>query len=253
MKINYKEYGNGEPLIVIHGLLGMLDNWSTHARKWSNAYRVITIDARNHGRSTHSDEMNYEVMVEDLKILMDDLGINDAYLLGHSMGGKIVMKFAQNYPYRVKKLIVADISPCAYPVRHDTILEALNAVPLNELKKRTDADEYLKKYITETGIRQFLMKSLYQKKDKTFTWRFNLPVITKNIAGMGEAVLDTRFEGKTLFIRGTNSNYITRDHISEIELIFPESRVVDIKGAGHWLHAEKPVEFQTIVTDFLAE
>lgn len=253
MKLNYKEYGEGEPLIVIHGLLGMLDNWSTLAGKWSENYRVITVDARNHGRSLHGDEMSYEVMKEDLKILMDELEINEAHLLGHSMGGKIVMKFAQNYPYRVKKLIVADISPCEYPVRHDSILEALNSVPLNELQKRTDADEYLKKNISEAGIRQFLMKSLYQKKDKSFAWRFNLPVITENIAGMGESVLDSRFEGKTLFIRGTKSNYITDEHKKEIDLIFPDSSIADIEGAGHWLHAEKPEEFNTLVTDFLAD
>lgn len=253
MKLNYKEYGEGEPLIVIHGLLGMLDNWSTHARKWSKNYRVITVDARNHGRSLHSEEMSYEVMKEDLKDLMDQLEINEAHLLGHSMGGKIVMKFAQNYPYRVKKLIVADISPCEYPVRHDSILEALNSVELKKLEKRTDADEYLKKYISEAGIRQFLMKSLYQKKDKSFAWRFNLAVLTNHIADMGESVLDARFEGKTLFIRGTKSDYITDDHKKEIDLIFPHSSIADIEGAGHWLHAEKPDEFYQLVTGFLAE
>lgn len=253
MKLNYKIYGEGEPLIVIHGLLGMLDNWSTHARRWGKKYRVITVDARNHGRSSHSEEMNYEAMVEDLNKLMDDLGINESHLLGHSMGGKIVMKFAQNYPYRVKKLLVADISPCEYPVRHDAILEALNSVPLNELEKRTDADHYLEKYIHETGIRQFLMKSLYQKKDKTYAWRFNLPAITNNIAAMGESVMDSRFEGETLFIRGTKSNYITKAHYNDIDLIFPNSRIAEIEGAGHWLHAEKPDEFRSIVSDFLAE
>ena len=251
MKLNYKEYGKGEPLIVIHGLLGMLDNWSSHARKWSEHYRVITIDARNHGRSGHDEVMDYEVMKEDLKELLDSLDINDAFLLGHSMGGKIVMKFAQNYAYRVKNLIVADISPCSYPVRHDLILEALNSVPLDRLEKRIDADDYLAKYIPEAGIRQFLMKSLYRKKEGSFGWRFNLPVITENIDKMGDAILDARFPGKTLFIRGTQSNYIKEEHKGEIDLVFPDNEIVDIKDAGHWLHAEKPEEFGKIVMDFL--
>ena len=162
MELNFKKYGDsGEPLIIIHGLLGMLDNWSSHARFFKDqGYRVYLVDARNHGRSPWSDEMNYEVMMEDLKEFLDSQSINEAHLLGHSMGGKIVMKFAQNYAYRVKKLIVADIFPMSYPVHHELILKGLRNVPLDKIEKRTEADEFLAEYIKVVGIRQFLKKSL---------------------------------------------------------------------------------------------
>ena len=253
MELNFKKYGDsGEPLIIIHGLLGMLDNWSSHARFFKDqGYRVYLVDARNHGRSPWSDEMNYEVMMEDLKEFLDSQSINEAHLLGHSMGGKIVMKFAQNYAYRVKKLIVADISPMSYPVHHELILKGLRNVPLDKIEKRTEADEFLAEYIKVVGIRQFLMKSLHRKKDKTFGWRFNLDAIEANIERMGDAVMDSRYQGKTLFIRGGASDYIKDNQLDELKVSFPNSEIKTIEKVGHWLHAEEPKVFDEYVIDFL--
>lgn len=244
MKLNYKRLGEGEPLIILHGLMGMLDNWQSHARKLSEYYDVIIVDQRNHGRSQHSVRpFTYDAMTEDLEELIDELFLSDVNLLGHSMGGKTVMKFAQKYPMLVNKLIVADIGPKAYPVHHQKIIQGLRNVPLDTLEKRTDANDYLAKYIGVEGIRQFLMKSLYRKKDKTFAYRFNLDVIDRDIELVGAAVHDAVYEKEVLFIRGSESDYIKDSDWQGIKEWFPQAELKTVEGAGHWLHAEQPEAF----------
>lgn len=251
MKLNYKILGSGEPLIIAHGLMGMLDNWQAPARWLEPHFRVIIIDLRNHGHSPHSADFSYDFMVNDVLELMDDLAVEKAHLLGHSMGGKVMMRLAQHFPKRTKKLIVADIGPKYYPIHHQKILAALKAVPLDQLSKRTDAEDFMQPFIPEASVRQFLMKSLFHKEKGSFDWRFNLDAIEANIENVGEATDDVEFDGVTLFIRGGNSNYITDSDWYDIKLVFPNSTLETIEGAGHWLHAEKPEQFCNSVIEFL--
>ena len=252
MKLNYKIYGKGEPLIILHGLLGSLDNWVTLAKKFAENYTVFTIDQRNHGKSPHSQEFSYEVLREDLLEFMQDNYIHKANLLGHSMGGKTVMNFALEYPDMVNKLVVADIAPIKYKAGHKPIFDALFSVNLKNCTSRKDVDEQLSKYIKNFGIRQFLMKGLSRNKEGNFSWKFNLESIwnsyNKVIDSLEE---DLQFEGETLFVKGENSNYIIEEYLPEIEKHFPNYKLKTIKNAGHWLHAEKPMEFYEIVREFL--
>ena len=251
MKLNFKRFGEGEPLIVLHGLLGMLDNWQGPGKLLSDAYDVIIVDLRNHGHSPHSDLHDYDSMVEDVLALMDDLGIPTAHVLGHSMGGKVAMALAQHFPDRLRKLIVADIAPKYYPVHHQKIFDGLRAVQLSQLEKRTDAEAYMLPHIAEPGVRQFLMKSLYHPDRKSFAWRFNLDGLEANIERVGQAIDEMDFEGETLFLRGGRSDYILDEDWADIKVLFPHSYLMTIDGVGHWLHAEKPNEFVAAVKDFL--
>ena len=251
MKLNYKTYGEGEPLLILHGLLGMLDNWQAPGKALADSLQVFAVDLRNHGHSPQSAEHDYDVMVEDVLELMDDLELQDAHILGHSMGGKVAMKLAQHCPKRVRKLVVADIGPKFYPVHHQRILAALRAVPLDQLAKRTDAEPYMEPFIEERGIRQFLMKSLYHPERGKFGWRFNLDAIEANIENVGQAIDEMDYEGETLFIRGGASNYILDEDWADIKVLFPNAHMVSLDGAGHWLHAEQPEAFVNEVKSFL--
>lgn len=251
MKLNHKSYGQGDALIIIHGFLGMLDNWQAQARMLEDALRVITVDMRNHGHSFHSDTHTYDAMVADVVELMDDLGIAKAHLLGHSMGGKVAMKLAQEFPHRVMKLVVADIAPRYYPVHHDKIFAALNAVPLDSLEKRSDAEPYMAPFVSDFGTRQFLMKSLYHPEQGGWGWRFNLKGLEATLENVGEATDGLGFEGETLFVRGGNSGYISDADWADIKVLFPNARLETMENSGHWLHAEQPQRFSAIVRQFL--
>jgi esterase len=240
MLLNFKKSGSGPPLVILHGLFGSLDNWFSIAKELVEHYTLYLVDQRNHGDSPHSDEWNYAVMAEDLKELFDAEGLDRAFLMGHSMGGKTVMNFAVKYPERVEKLIVADIAPRYYPIHHQTILEGLNSLNLKEIKSRKEADDQLSKYVSELGIRQFLLKSLTRDSDG-FAWKINLPVIIKNIENVGEALAkDSTFDGPTLFLAGANSNYIQQKDLPDLEAHFPNYQLEFVADAGHWLHAEQP-------------
>ncbi|MFN3998669.1 alpha/beta fold hydrolase [Algoriphagus sp.] len=240
MKLNYKKSGSGPPLIILHGLFGSLDNWFSIAKELVEHYTLYLIDQRNHGDSPHADEWNYAVMAEDLKELLDAEGLDKVFLMGHSLGGKTVMNFAVKYPERVEKLIVADIAPRYYPVHHESILEGLNSLDLKKIQSRKEADDQLSKYIPELGVRQFLLKSLTRDSDG-FAWKINLPVITKNIENVGEALAkDSTFDGPTLFLAGANSNYIQQKDLPDLAAHFPNYELEFVADAGHWLHAEQP-------------
>ncbi|MHA7131589.1 alpha/beta fold hydrolase [Algoriphagus namhaensis] len=251
MKLNFKKAGSGPPLVILHGLFGSADNWFTIARELQALFTLYLVDQRNHGDSPHSDEWNYSVMVDDLLELFDDEGLDKAFLMGHSMGGKTAMNFALAHPDRVERLIVADIAPRYYPVHHEQILEGLNSLPLKDLESRKQADEELAKYIKEPGIRQFLLKSL-GRDERGFVWKINLPVITKNIEEVGQALEgDETYEGKTLFLAGAKSDYITDEDYEEIYEFFPNYQLVKIPDAGHWLHAEQPADVVKEIKNFL--
>jgi pimeloyl-ACP methyl ester carboxylesterase len=251
MRLNYKKLGEGEPLVILHGLFGMLDNWFSLGKKFAENYSVYLIDLRNHGQSPHNADWNYKVMSDDLLEFFNEQNIEKANIIGHSMGGKTAMYFAGENSERVKRLVVVDIAPRFYPIHHDTILTALLSVDLENLKSRNEADALLSKYISDLGTKQFLLKNLARKENDntTFEWKFNLPVIAKNIHEVG--VETTRGStASALFIRGENSDYINQTDEKEIEKLYPNSGIVSV-NSGHWVHAEKPEEFYNTVIKFL--
>ncbi len=253
MNLNFKRLGSGEPLIILHGLMGMLDNWQGPAKVYSEYFDTIIVDARNHGKSFHSSEFNYDVMMEDVLALCEELNLNEVNVLGHSMGGKTAMKIAQNYPDVVRKLIVADIAPKEYPVHHQQIIAGLKALDFSQLKSRGAVDKALEDYIPEIGVRQFLLKSVYWEEKGKLGLRFNIDAIEHNIERIGGAILDARFNGASFFIRGGNSDYVTDGDIEDIKLAFPNAQIGTIDGAGHWLHAEKQKEFLDKTLTFLLD
>lgn len=257
MNLNFKELGeNNTPrgsLIVLHGLFGMLDNWVTLGKKFAEQYHVYLLDLRNHGRSGWDEEFSYGVMALDLYEFIRNQAITaPLFLLGHSMGGKVVMQFASDYTTSFDKLVVVDIAPRAYPVHHGTILEALNSIDLDRLTNRNQAEEVMALYGLDMGTRQFLMKNLYRTEQGTFAWRMNLEVITAKIEQVGEKLHYQHVIDKpTLFVGGGKSNYIQEYDYEEIKDIFPKSTIQIIEDAGHWVHAEKPEKFYEVVMNFL--
>ncbi len=252
-KLHYKEYGEGEPLVILHGLFGMLDNWKSFARAISEEYRVILVDQRNHGRSFHHDEMNYRVMAEDLKHLMDALSLDQAIVLGHSMGGKTAMEFAKTYPASVKKLIVVDIGPQAYPAGHGFIFDALKSISVDQLESRSDAQKQLAEGVEDKGIQLFLLKNLKRNSDGSYSWRMNLSAIEAHYEEILSGIeIDTPIEPPTLFINGTQSKYIRSRDEYQIRNKFTQVEFQKI-DAGHWVHAEAPEAFYHIVKEYLAK
>ena len=253
MELNYREYGEGSPIVILHGLFGSSDNWVTIGKKLAENYKVYLLDLRNHGASPWSDDWNYEVMSDDVYEFFQNKNIEDAIVIGHSMGGKTAMLFAtNNYPVSISKLIIVDIAPKYYPRHHDTILNALLSMDLTSLQSRKEADEALQTEIPDFGTRQFLLKNLGRNKDNGFEWTVNLDIINQKIEEVGKALpTDSIFETPTLFIRGNKSDYIKDEDLVLIRQHFPVSVLKTIEGAGHWVHAEKPVEFLEIVNEFI--
>jgi esterase len=253
MKLHNKILGEGEPLIIMHGLFGMLDNWQTFGKAISQlGYEVHMLDMRNHGRSPHSLEHNYQVMADDLEEYLDDHDIDEADILGHSMGGKVAMVFATENEELTKSLTVVDIAPKAYPVHHEEIIEGLKSLDFSVLKSRGEATEQLGKYISNAAVKQFLLKSLYWEEKTKLALRFNLDVIDQNINMVGEALFDDAiYSGPTLFIDGELSNYIKAEDESLIKRHFPNSRIETVLGSGHWVHAEQPELFYKCIAQFL--
>ena len=247
--------GQGTPLVILHGLFGTLDNWQTLGRRWADAgHRVVSADLRNHGRSFHTPEHTYELMSQDVLELFDSLQLGpDTTLLGHSMGGKVAMRFALDHPDRLARLIVADIARGSSDMDHqDSILAGLNAVDLSKLETRQQADEALAQHIPQPSVRQFLLKNLYRQDDNSFAWRQNLSALTENILAVGAEISAPQpFLKPALFIRGGNSSYIgPEDKLYAIPALFPNCQVETVLDAGHWLHAEKPDEVFELVDAF---
>lgn len=245
--------GSGKPFVIMHGFLGMSDNWKTLGTQFAeNGFEVHMLDLRNHGRSIQSDEFNYQLMVDDLVEYCQEKGLQNIYLLGHSMGGKVAMFTATQYPDLVEKLIVADIGVKYYKPHHDEILSGLSAVDFSEKPSRSDVEEILTPYIPDFGTRQFLMKSLYWKEPGQLDFRFNLKAFVENKDMIGDALnADAIFDKSTLFLKGANSNYILESDTEEIKRHFPKASIEEISDAGHWLHAENPTDFFEMTIEFL--
>ncbi len=243
MKIHYRILGENKPnLFILHGLFGSSDNWQTLAKELAEHFTVYLVDQRNHGHSPHTEEFSYQLMAEDLNELLNDLNIEKANLLGHSMGGKTIIQFATLYPEKINKMLVLDISHKQYPMHHDVILQGLNSIDLSVIKTRGEADKKLQEYIDNFAIRQFLLKNLYWESQGQLGWRINIPVLTQTIHQIIEEIPFSSIQVETLFIRGELSNYIEESDYAIIYEKFPNSKIHTIHNVGHWVHAEAPKE-----------
>ncbi len=259
VELHHQISGRGEPLILLHGLFGSLDNLGVVARGLQDNWQIHSLDQRNHGRSPHTDTMTYPEMADDVLAYMDAQGLEKATILGHSMGGKVAMQLALQAPDRISAIIVADISPVTYRPRHDAVLEGLKAVDTAALESRQDADHTLSEYVEEAGVRQFLLKNLMSipadEKDDSgarYRWRLNLPVIDASYADLSAAPDgEGPYEGPVLFIKGADSPYIQTKHRDTITQLFPHVELQSIEGAGHLLHFEKPDDFVALCRRFL--
>lgn len=251
--LHSKIEGSGKPLLILHGFLGMSDNWKTIGTQFvDNGFQVHLLDLRNHGRSFHSDEFSYELMVQDVYEYCLANNLEKINIIGHSMGGKTAMLFAVTYPEMTEKLIVADIGPKFYPQHHQTILLGLNAVDFSKKPSRSEVEEIMSHYITDFGTRQFLLKSLYWQEPGQLAFRFNLAVFNKKIEEIGKPLSENAvFSKPTLFIRGGKSDYILNEDFDNLKKHFPDSSIETIPDAGHWLHAENPKMFCEIASSFL--
>jgi esterase len=254
MLLTYTQLGNQQeksPIVILHGLFGSKENLNIIAKPLAQDNTVINVDLRNHGNSFHSVQMNYSLMANDVFNLLDELGINTCRVIGHSMGGKVAMQMALNNEKRIEKLIVLDIAPTTYGSRHQQIFNGLKCVNLEQLTNRSEADDQLKPFIPEQGVRQFLLKSLV-KVENEFQWKFNLHKIIESYEHILAKPEGSAYLGPTLFIKGANSDYITEQYRPDIASMFPAARAKIIAGAGHWLHAEKPSHVNQAISAFLS-
>lgn len=250
--LHSKILGSGQPFLILHGFLGMSDNWKTLGNQFSENFEVHLIDQRNHGRSFHSDEFSYEFLAEDLKNYITHHQLEDCIVLGHSMGGKTAMQFALTNPDLISRLIVADIAPKIYPAHHQYILKALASVDFTMHSSRKEIEVVLQQYIPEKGVIQFLMKNIYRKEKAQLAYRFNLSVLNKKYNEVVKTFfLPNQFSKPVLFLRGGNSGYIQEEDMVSIHQNFPNAQLETILNAGHWLHAERPLEFYEKVMLFL--
>lgn len=240
-------------LVILHGLLGSADNWQTLGKRYAEDFTVHLVDARNHGRSPHSEDHSYDLMAADLLEYLNSHGISKAHLLGHSMGGKTVMAFAEKHPERVSKLIVADIAPRAYTPHHGPIFDALLSTDPSSANSREEVQAILESQLgNEPTLVPFLMKGLYRVKEGGYNWRFNVETLSKTLSSVTEEINLTVSTIPTLFIRGLNSNYVGDEELERMENFYMQLETADIEDAGHWLHAEKHDEFFEITSEFLS-
>ena len=250
--LHSKIIGEGVPLLILHGYLGMGDNWKSLGNQFEEHFQIHLIDQRNHGRSFHADEFDYENLTKDLLNYIQYHNLENVILLGHSMGGKTAMLFAVKYPRVVDRLIIADISPRYYQPHHTDILKALNSVDFSIQNSRKLVDEKITELIPDIGVRSFLLKNVYWKEKGILAFRFNLQSLTKNNVEVGKALPSfTTFDKETLFLAGGNSGYIKENETPMIKVHFPKASIKTIANVGHWLHAEKPKVFYELVMSFL--
>ncbi|MFB6247355.1 MAG: alpha/beta fold hydrolase [Salinibacter sp.] len=255
MELFYNSYGqDGPPLIVLHGLLGANGNWHTLSRTvFSDVARVYAVDQRNHGRSPHTDEMDYPLMAADVREFINRHDLGTVHLLGHSMGGKTAMQTALTYPDVVDRLIVADMAPKAYPPHHEDLLEALAGIDPAIYERREDIDAALANDVPSRPIRQFLLKNL-DYDGQRYRWTMNLEALRAHYDALNAAPpAEGSFEGPTLFVRGGRSDYVSEADLPGIRDHFPNARLVTIDDAGHWVHADAPDAFADAVVDFLTD
>jgi len=252
LRLHFQSFGSGEPLVVLHGLFGSGDNWHGFAQRFATRFRVILPDARNHGLSPHDREMSYAVMAADVRELMAEQGIGPAHVLGHSMGGKTAMELALSVGGQVRSLVVVDMAPRAYAPHHEHILEALCGLELAQYRDRRQIEEALAQAVPDLGVRRFLLKSLARDASGGLQWKLGLEGIRENYPRLNEALAGGRaWSGSCLFVRGGSSDYVSEGDEAAITAPFPAARFCAIPGAGHWVHADAPELFETVVSNFL--
>lgn len=254
MKLYFREYGSGQPLVILHGLLGMSDLWIPLAKKFSENFHVIVPDLRDHGQSPHDSEFNYEAMQSDIKELMQELGIKKSVFIGHSMGGKLAMLLALNHPVMVEKLIIADISPVDYPLEADhEMLEVFNKIYPETVQSRNELQQMISETTTDPMLQGLILKNIIAGINGSFRWKPDMNSISDNISRIFDFPVpeNKSYINPVLFIRGNTSNYILPSHLPEIVFLFPLHCMKSIDNAGHWLHAERPNEFYQICINFL--
>jgi pimeloyl-ACP methyl ester carboxylesterase len=250
MMLHYRVLGKGEPLVILHGLFGSSDNWQSQAKIFAEFYTVYLVDLRNHGHSFWSEEHSYALMAKDLRFLTEELNLKNIILLGHSMGAKVAMTFAQQHPAILKKLILVDMGIKQYPMHHQHILAGIKSLNLSDYASRGEAERVLEVHLENPGVRQFLLKNLYWKTKGELAWRMNITILEKKMGEILSAIPKQVVLTTTIFIRGELSNYILDEDIPDIENIFPDSEFETISGAGHWVHAEAQEKFIHAVLGF---
>jgi pimeloyl-ACP methyl ester carboxylesterase len=252
VELSYSEYGNGSPVIILHGLFGSGRNWQGIARRLGQRHRVLTPDLRNHGASPHASSMQYAELAADLCRLLDRLSLQQAAWIGHSLGGKVAMAAALLHPERVARIAVLDIAPVQYPRQFDAIFDALEQLPLASIRNRNDADRHLAQQITDRGLRQFLLQNLAREGNR-WRWRLNLPVLrTVRDVLRGFPDLDAAYHGPALFLHGALSDYVRSEHQASIRRHFPAASIEAVPDAAHWLHVDQPAAVLDQITVFLA-
>lgn len=252
LKFEYFGSPDSPPLVILHGLFGSLDNWLPEGRSLSRDFSVYLLDLRNHGASPHSDGFDYSLLSQDLLRFLDKHKIESAHVLGHSLGGKIAMRFAAEHPERVRKLVVVDIAPKPYPPLYRHVFQGLSTVDPALFSSRTDVGQALMPYVPHDGIRQFLLKNLARDEKGEMYWKLNVPALMAHeadIIGWEEA--EHPFGGPALFLRGGQSGYVQPADEPLIRKWFPHAEIETIPDAGHWPHADRPLEFSRIVREFL--
>jgi pimeloyl-ACP methyl ester carboxylesterase len=258
MQLHHRAYGSGPAVILLHGLLGSADNWHPVAQALAGRFQVFALDQRNHGQSPHAGEMNYRLMAEDVHEFMETNGIARAVVAGHSMGGKTAMQLALQFPHRVEKLIVEDMSPRAYPPAYAPILAALRALDLSQFASRAAIEQALAPEIPSLTLRQFLLKNLTRDAAGNFCWKINLSGLVENYPRLGEPIAHPEpsrpepFLKPALFVRGGKSDYLAEADEPLIRELFPNAEIQTIAAAGHWIHADQLAAFLALTLDFLS-
>lgn len=251
MKLHCERMGDGPPLVVLHGLLGSGDNWQPLAKKWSEHFTVLMPDLRNHGRSPHSPDAGFTHMAQDVVELLDAHGHAQVVVLGHSLGGKVAMQLALDFPERETGLVVVDIAPRAYPLVHEPLLRALIGVDLGQFATRSEVDSVLAGPIPQPAIRQWLLKNLGRDAAGKLMWKPNLPVLLEGLEELsGWFATSQKYEGRALFIGGGRSDYVTNADHGKISEVFPQARIETLTDAGHWVHVDAPNELEKLVREF---
>lgn len=254
MQLHHKHYGQGEPLIILHGLFGSSDNWHGIAPQLAERFSVYCLDLRNHGHSPHSAEMNFDVMAQDVVKFIEAHHLSYVVVMGHSLGGKVAMQLALTHPDKLRSLVVVDIAPRAYDGAHEPILDALLSVNLDEFHSRAQIQHALSAAIPDPATRHFLLKNVAGEGRGTFRWKPNLRDIRANYARLIEAIPAKparQFTKPTLFIRGGKSGYVADTDWPSITRMFPCPTLETIPEAGHWVHADCPDQFIACVRGFV--
>lgn len=253
MILKSKIFGNnGQPLLILHGLFGMSDNWTYFGKYWANNYYVHLIDIRNHGNSFHSNEMDYLILSKDIISYIKYYKLSNPILIGHSMGGKIVMHIALNYPFISSKIIIVDIAPKNYPPYHKKIIDIIKKINLDIIEKRNDLEKFLSNFFLDKTIKSLLSKNLYRKNNGKFAFKFYLEGIEKNYKKLSNYPIQfKKYKKLILFITGSKSNYISKNDYFIIKKYFPLSKIITIEGAGHCVHSYMPNTFCNIVQEFI--